>query len=85
MKLYSPLDLYLAGMIDKSKMPPTILIDSPGGDPAQLPAAGATVTGTGRIVTIDDIIAAMGPRVPATSVSQKVESSPLSPKNILHK
>ena len=71
MKLYSPLDLYLMGMIDRSKVPPMLLIDSPGADPARLPEAGVTITGTARMVTIDDIIAAMGPRVPDASASQK--------------
>jgi Tol biopolymer transport system component/flagellar hook assembly protein FlgD/subtilase family serine protease len=71
MKLYSPLDLYLMGMIDKSKVPPMLLIDSPGIDPGRLPEAGVTIPGTARTVTIDDIIAAMGPREPDASASQK--------------
>jgi hypothetical protein len=71
MKLYSPLDLYLMGVIDKSKVPAMLLIDSPGTDPTRLPEAGVTISGTARTVTIDDIIAAMGPRVPDASTSQK--------------
>ena len=70
-KFYSPLDLYLMGMIDKSRVPPMLLIDSPGVDAAQLPQAGVTITGTARTVTIDDIISAMGPRVPDAASSQK--------------
>ena len=71
MKYYSPLDLYLAGLIDKSKVPSMLLIESPGIDPARLPESGVTVIGTARNVTIDDIIAAMGPRVPDTTTSPK--------------
>jgi hypothetical protein len=71
MKLYSPLDLYLMGMIDKAKIPPMLLIDSPGADPGRQPEAGVTIPGTARTVTIDDIIAAMGPREPDASASQK--------------
>ena len=70
-KFYSPLDLYLMGMIDKSKVPPMLLIDSPGVDPGRLPEAGVTISGTAKTVTIDDIIAAMGQRDPDTSTSQK--------------
>ncbi len=71
MKLYSPLDLYLMGMIDKSKVPTMLLIHNPDVDDAQFPLAGTTVSGTAQYVTIDQIIAAMGPRVPDASISQK--------------
>jgi subtilase family serine protease len=71
MKLYSPLDLYLMGMIDKFKVPPMLLIESPGIDPGRMPEAGVTITGIARTVTIDDIIAAMGTREPDASTSQK--------------
>ncbi len=71
MKSYSPLDLYLMGMIDKSKVPPMLLINSPTTDSTQLPQSGITVTGTAQYVTIDQIIAAMGPRIPDASTSQK--------------
>jgi flagellar hook assembly protein FlgD/Tol biopolymer transport system component len=71
MKLFSPLDLYLMGMIDKSKVPPMLLINSPDTDASQLPQAGVTVTGTAQYVTIDQIIAAMGPRIPDAASSQK--------------
>lgn len=71
MKFYSPLDLYLMGMIDKSKVPPMLLIDNPNVDSTQLPQADIKISGTARSVTIDDIIAAVGPRVPDASTSQK--------------
>jgi flagellar hook assembly protein FlgD/fibronectin type 3 domain-containing protein len=69
---YSPLDLYLAGMIDKSKVPPFTLIDAPGIDPTQLPPPlGTTIKGVKQTVTVDDIIAVEGPRVPAADVAPK--------------
>jgi hypothetical protein len=68
---YSPLDLYLMGMIDKTQVPPMLLINNPAIDPTQLPQLGATVSGTATTVTIDDIIAAEGARVPDSTTSQK--------------
>jgi choice-of-anchor A domain-containing protein len=68
---YSALDLYLMGLKRKEEVPPFYIIDAPGVDPAQLPLLGATVTGTRRTITIDDIIAAEGPRVPDAASSQK--------------
>jgi hypothetical protein len=68
---YSALDLYLAGFYGKSQVPPMLLIDNPSIDPARLPEVGATITGNAAYVTIDDIIAAEGQRVPDASASQK--------------
>ncbi len=68
---YSPLDLYLMGLLKKEEVPPFFLIDAPGIDPTQIPLLGATVRGTRRMVTIDDIIAVEGPRFPDASQSQK--------------
>ena len=70
-KYYSPLDLYLMGMIDKSSVPPMLLIENPVIDPAQMPEVGTTVSGIPRTVTIDDVIAVEGERQPATKDSQK--------------
>lgn len=70
-KYFSPLDLYLMGMIDKSKVPPMLLIDNPAIDPKKMPEIGVTISGTARTVTIDDIIAAEGERVPSAKDSQK--------------
>ena len=70
--IYSPLDLYLAGLIDKSKVPPFVLIEAPGIDATELPpAVGTTIRGTKHTLTIDDIIAVEGPRVPAADKAQK--------------
>ncbi len=67
LKFYSPLDLYLAGFYGPEEVPPFFVIEGSGEDPTRLPSLGATVTGTRRDVTIDDVIAAEGPRVPPAS------------------
>jgi len=68
---YSPLDLYLMGMLDKSKVPPMLLIENPSIDPARLPEPGTVITGTARYVTIEDIIAAEGERIPSAASAPK--------------
>lgn len=68
---FSSLDLYLMGMIDKSQVPPMLLIDNPAIDKSKQPHQGDVITGTARTVTIDDIIAAEGPRIPDTTTAQK--------------
>ncbi len=70
-KYYSPLDLYLMGIIDKSKVPPMLLIENISVDPTRLPAVGETISGTAHSVTIDDIIGAEGQRAPDAVTSQK--------------
>ena len=70
-KYYSNLDLYLMGMIDKTQVPSMMLIENAAIDPTLLPSLGTTITGTVRTVTIDDIIAAEGERIPNASTSQK--------------
>jgi hypothetical protein len=71
-KYCSPLDLYLMGFIDKSEVPPMLLIENPVIDSSGLPSPGATVSGSPQYVTIDEIIAAEGERMPDASSSQKV-------------
>jgi hypothetical protein len=68
---FSPLDLYLMGLIPKEQVPPMTLIDNPAIDKTQLPNLGATITGTAKTVTIDDIIAAEGARIPNAATAQK--------------
>lgn len=70
-RYYSPLDLYLMGIYEKSQVSPMLLIENNSVDPARLPAVGETISGTAHLVTIDDIIEAEGQRVPDVSVSQK--------------
>lgn len=68
---FSALDLYLMGMIPKEQVPAMLLIDNPAIDKTRLPELGATISGTAKTVTINDIIAAEGERVPNSSTSQK--------------
>jgi hypothetical protein len=70
-KYFSPLDLYLMGMIDSSEVPPMLLIENPDIDPTQVSSGGDTISGTPRYVTIEDIIAAEGERVPNAKDSRK--------------
>jgi large repetitive protein len=70
-KYYSPLDLYLMGVYDRSEVPPMLLIQNPDIDPARMPEIGAIITGTPRYITIDDIISAEGERIPRHSDAQK--------------
>ena len=70
-KFYSPLDLYLAGFYKPEEVPPFFLINNTAIDKTQLPQDNVTVTGTKQIVSVNDIIAAEGPRVPAADQSQK--------------
>ncbi len=70
-KYYSPLDLYLMGFIDRTRVPPMLLIDNPSIEPARLPEKGVTIKGEPQYVTIDDIIAVEGERIPDVYSSQK--------------
>ncbi|MHB8883063.1 MAG: CARDB domain-containing protein, partial [Thermodesulfovibrionales bacterium] len=70
-KYYSPLDLYLMGFIDKSQVPPMLLIENPDIDPKRVSQVGVTMSGTPRYITIDDIIAAEGERVPGPADAQR--------------
>ena len=69
--VYSPLDLYLMGLRGASQVPPFTLIENPTEHPERLPEVGATITGTAKTITIDDVIAAEGPRVPSVDDSPK--------------
>ncbi|MBE0502354.1 MAG: hypothetical protein IBX47_13045, partial [Desulfuromonadales bacterium] len=68
---FSPLDLYLMGLIDKDQVPPMLLIANPSISPEQYTDTGETISGTPLYVTIDDIIAAMGERVPNSATAPK--------------
>jgi len=71
MNSYNPLDLYLMGMIPKDQVPSMLLIGNSAIDKTQLPFLGVTVSGTASTVSINDIVAAEGERVPNVSTSQK--------------
>lgn len=71
---YSPLDQYLMGLRDAAEVPPFFFVRAPAGtavDPARDPEAGVTFTGTRKDVTIDDVVAALGPRRPATGAAPR--------------
>ncbi|MDD3620275.1 MAG: hypothetical protein PHX57_12860, partial [Desulfobulbaceae bacterium] len=70
-RYFSPLDMYLMGMLDKSEVPPMLLIDNPDVDPERLPQAGVTIDGTPQYVSIDQIIAAGGERIPGVADARK--------------
>ena len=67
---FSWLDLYAMGLTDAEEVPDMFILRDPHyvDDPSGLPAR----TGEKEIVTIDQIIAAEGPRVPGTAQSQKM-------------
>ncbi|THJ31020.1 hypothetical protein E8K88_16270 [Lampropedia aestuarii] len=67
----SPIDLYLMGMVGKDEVPPLNLLVAPAEDPNTINGIGDTIRATATSVTIDDIIAAQGPRIPSVENSQK--------------
>ena len=70
-RLFSPLDLYLMGLIDKSQVPPMTLIETTDMVGDRIPEIDVTVTGTAKTVTIDDIIAIEGERAPSAADARK--------------
>lgn len=70
-KYYSPLDLYLMGLMDRSGVPPMLLIENQDIDPGRLPEPEVTIEGTPQYITIDDIIRVEGERIPGVVESQK--------------
>ncbi|WP_082507133.1 CARDB domain-containing protein [Duganella sp. Root336D2] len=70
-QFFSPLDLYLMGMLKKEEVPPFFLIDSPAVDKKRLPENGVTISGSRRNLSIDDVIAVEGPRTPDAEHAQK--------------
>ena len=71
---YSRLDLYAMGLATAAEVPPWFFIDAPISDRSRenAPLAGVTINGTRRDVLIQDVIDALGPRVPATADSPRV-------------
>ncbi|HOX57874.1 MAG TPA: CARDB domain-containing protein [Verrucomicrobiota bacterium] len=68
---YNPLDLYLLGVLDRTEVPPMVLLENPEINRERLPAPYVTIAATPRVVTIDDIIAVEGERFPAAAQAQK--------------
>jgi hypothetical protein len=59
------------GMYESAEVPQMLLIENPNIDKTQLPDSGATITGTASNITIDDINAIEGDRIPSASTAQK--------------
>lgn len=69
---YSPLDLYLAGFASREEVPPfTLIRNANAGAATDLPELGASIHGVAETITIDQIIAASGARVPSAANSQR--------------
>jgi subtilase family serine protease/flagellar hook assembly protein FlgD len=72
MHRYSPLDLYLAGFAATSEVPPfTLIRNGSGGSALDIPELGASTSGSGETVTIEQVVAANGARVPTAANAQK--------------
>lgn len=71
---YSRLDLYAMGLATDADVPPWFFIESPISTRTRetAPIAGITINGTRRDVLIQDVIDAMGPRVPSAADSPRV-------------
>jgi hypothetical protein len=70
---FSRLDLYAMGLATPDEVPAWFYIDAPmsSHDREDRPESGVTITGTRRDVLIQDVIGAMGPRVPAAADSPR--------------
>ncbi|MHB8873715.1 MAG: CARDB domain-containing protein, partial [Myxococcaceae bacterium] len=73
---YSALDLYLMGFLAPAEVPPFSLL-TPGSQVTYSatdisPPDGTTITATAESVSIDDIIAATGPRVPSSASASRL-------------
>jgi hypothetical protein len=74
---YSRVDLYAMGLVGASEVPPWFYVDAPvnvmpSSDRESAPRVGTTFTGTRRNVLIQDVIDALGPRVPSTDDAPRV-------------
>jgi hypothetical protein len=67
---YSELDQYVMGLRSASEVDDMFYVEG-GADPSAAPAIGTFFHGTRRDVTMQDIIAAEGPRVPSSSAAPK--------------
>ena len=73
---YSLLDQYAMGLVDQTQVPPFFYVENPvevvpPKTETSAPAVGVTFKGTRRDVTIDDVIAVLGPRTPSAAHSQR--------------
>ncbi len=70
---YSRLDLYAMGQASQAEVPSWFYVEAPlaNQDRENGPIVGATFTGTRRDVLIQDVIDALGPRVPSVADSPR--------------
>lgn len=73
---YSLLDQYAMGLVDQTEVPPFFYVQNPTDvvpdrTATSEPRVGVTFSGERRDITIDDIIAAMGPRIPSAAESPR--------------
>ena len=66
---YSRLDLYAMGLATEAEVPRWFFIEAPisDSDREDAPRPGVTITGTRRDVLIQDVVDALGPRVPGAA------------------
>ena len=71
---YSRLDLYAMGLATEAEVPPWFYIDAPRASNSREapPIAGVAINGTRRDVLIQDVVDALGPRVPAAGDSPRL-------------
>ena len=69
-RIFSPLDLYLMGLLPPEMMAPMTLLEGPGVAAELPPVVGETIVATAKNVAIDQVIAAEGARLPAAGESQ---------------
>jgi uncharacterized protein (TIGR03437 family) len=68
---YSPLDQYLMGFRTPAEVPATFVVTNATVPAARAPQPGISFGGSRRNVSVDDIIAVEGPRIPDSSVAQR--------------
>ena len=71
---FSRLDLYAMGLATAAEVPRWFFVDAPiaNRDREDAPTVGVTITGTRRDVLIQDVIDALGPRIPTAADSPRV-------------
>jgi len=74
---YSMLDQYAMGLVDKTQVPTLFYVQSPtdivpARTATSAPKVGVTFSGVRRNLRIDDVIAAVGARVPSAAESPRV-------------
>ena len=71
---YSRLDLYAMGLATEAEVPPWFYVDAPisSHDRESAPVVGSFINGTRRDVLIQDVIDALGPRLPVAADSPRL-------------